>query len=330
MRVVRTQENPMGRPDHWEQVLEVVPAAVLLVDSGGAIVYANEEASLLTGYPRGELTSCGVEDLVPEARRSVHARWRTGWREERRPMGTGLDIMCRRADGTTFSADVSLAPITLDGVTYVVATLRDETERRRSEDELLKRALHDPLTGLPNRVLFLDRLDHALERRGREYHPVAVLYVDLDGFKTVNDTWGHAAGDEVLQVVGRRLAAAVRPGDTVARFGGDEFLVLCERLASTEEATEVAQRLLDAIGRPVGGRTGKVAISASVGIAVASGISETATGLVDSADQAMYRAKRAGSRIARAGDSRAQPSEVSERHPRRETPGGHHFDSRPL
>ena len=299
MRVVRIpSENPLRHPEDWERALDVVPAAVLIVDSGGAIVYANEEAALLTGYSSDELTRCGVEDLVPEAQRSAHAQWRAGWRRERRPMGAGLDIECRRADGTTFPADVSLAPITLGDAIYVVATLRDETERKRSEDELLRRALHDPLTGLPNRVLFLDRLDQTLERRGREGQPVAVLYVDLDGFKDVNDTWGHAAGDEVLQVVGRRLAAAVRPGDTVARFGGDEFLILCERLTSREEAADVAQRLLDTISVPVSGHAGPVDISASVGIAVAGNPSDTSTGLVDAADQAMYQAKRAGGRIA--------------------------------
>jgi diguanylate cyclase (GGDEF)-like protein/PAS domain S-box-containing protein len=268
------------------------------VDPDGRIVYANQEAARLTGYRRSRLERRGVDDLVPEDRRASHARWRAGWNPERRPMGSGLRINCRRAEGSTFPADVSLAPMTFGGVEFVVAGLRDETEHRRSEDELLRRALHDPLTWLPNRVLFLDRLTQAMARTGRDEGHIAVLYIDLDGFKAINDNWGHAAGDAVLRAVGRRLAGAVRPGDTVARFGGDEFLVLCERLASDPEAADVAQRLLEAIGLAPGPAIGAGGMSASVGIAVPRNASDTAAGLVDAADRAMYRAKRSGSHAA--------------------------------
>ena len=298
MSTVRTRPvNPLRSQADWERALDGVPAAVLVVDRRGVIVYANEELARLTGYPRRRLTGLNVDDLVPNDQRDLHARWRAGWRPERRPMGRGLEISCRRADGSTFPADVSLAPLTIDGAEFVVASVRDETERRRSEDELLRRALHDPLTGLPNRVLFLDRLTQALARSGREDRRMAVLYLDLDGFKAVNDQWGHAAGDAVLRTVGRRLAAAVRPGDTVARFGGDEFLVLCERLTSGSEARDVAHRLLESIGLPPRVAVG-ASISASVGIAVPRSASETAAGLVDAADRAMYRAKHDGNHIA--------------------------------
>jgi diguanylate cyclase (GGDEF)-like protein/PAS domain S-box-containing protein len=296
MRTMRIpSENPLRRPEHWERALDTVPAAVLLVDRHGSIVYANEEAGRLTGYTRAELTGLDVETLVPEPHRAAHAEWRSRWRAQRRPMGRGLDISCRRADGSTFPADVSLAPVAFEGATYVVATLRDETERRRNEEDLLRRALHDPLTGLPNRVLFLDRLTQALGRAGRQDQQVAVLYVDLDGFKNVNDTWGHGVGDAVLQAVGQRLAAALRPGDSVARFGGDEFLVLCEGLSSGDEAVEVARRLLEAVSRPLPHRAGTVAVSASVGIAMAGQPPRTAADLLDAADRAMYQAKKAGS-----------------------------------
>ncbi len=299
MPTVRTPPaNPLRTQEDWERALDGVPAAVLLVDLDGRIVYANQEAARLTGYRRTKLERLGVDDLVPDDQRASHARWRAGWTPERRPMGSGLQIRCRRADGSLFPADVSLAPMTFGGVDFVVVGLRDETDRRRNEDELLRRALHDPLTGLPNRVLFLDRLTQAVARAGRGGEHIAVLYVDLDGFKAINDNWGHAAGDAVLRAVARRLAGAVRPGDTVARFGGDEFLVLCERLTSDDEATDVAGRLLEAIGLAPGPAIGSGGMSASVGIAVHRSAADTAAGLVDAADRAMYRAKRSGSHLA--------------------------------
>jgi len=208
-------------------------------------------------------------------------------------MGTGLDIACRRADGSLFPADVSLSPLEAGGETFVVATIVDETERRRSADELFHRAVHDPLTGLANRVLLIDRLDHALARADRRAQTVAILYVDLDGFKAVNDTSGHAVGDEVLRLVADRLAGAVRPEDTVARFGGDEFVVLCEDLADPADALRVADRILADLGRPIQHRSGLARLSASIGVVMADGPGSGAA-LIEAADEAMYRAKRRG------------------------------------
>ena len=125
------------------------------------------------------------------------------------------------------------------------------TERKHAADALAHQATHDPLTGLPNRLLFLDRLDHALARSRRTGDKLAVLFLDLDDFKLVNDTLGHEAGDQLLLAMTERLQAAVRTGDTVARFGGDEFVVLCEEVVSDEVALEVADRLALACARPV-------------------------------------------------------------------------------
>ena len=167
-------------------------------------------------------------------------------------------------------------------------------ERMRVEETLSHQALHDPLTGLPNRSLFLDRLSHALFRLQREQGLIAVLFLDLDGFKMVNDSLGHEAGDELLIVLADRLRSALRPNDTVARFGGDEFTVLCEELGSVDEALAIARRLADVAAVPVViGEGLDVELTASVGIAFSRG-EGTPEGLLRDADVAMYRAKEEG------------------------------------
>ena len=151
-------------------------------------------------------------------------------------------------------------------------------------------AVHDPLTGLANRTLLHDRLEHALARAERERDATAVLFVDLDNFKQVNDAHGHAAGDAALVELGRRLQTAVRPGDTIARLGGDEFVALCEHV-DEESALAVGRRLLEAIGRPftIGGIEHK--LSASIGVALGNSDPDV---LLANADAATYGAKAAG------------------------------------
>jgi diguanylate cyclase (GGDEF)-like protein len=164
-------------------------------------------------------------------------------------------------------------------------------ELARANDELVTRALHDSLTQLPNRVLFLDRVNHALLQREDTFAHVGVLFVDLDDFKGVNDTLGHAAGDQVLVAVAERLRACLRPGDTAARLGGDEFAILC-RISSPDEATSVAARLFDALLQPVKTEGRRIRVRASIGIAVGrcGGESDAAT-LIAAADAAMYGVK---------------------------------------
>ena len=169
-------------------------------------------------------------------------------------------------------------------------------ERKAFEERLAHQSMHDPLTGLPNRLLFLDRLSLAIARCRRMHREVAVLFIDLDRFKNVNDSVGHDAGDELLVAVARRLESVLRPGDTVARFGGDEFTILCDDLTtatSRDRAIEIAQRLLESVAEPfvVGGA--RTFVSASVGIALATG-EERPEELLRDADAAMYHAKESG------------------------------------
>ena len=183
----------------------------------------------------------------------------------------------------------------------VSRSIRYAIERKRAEVELTHQALHDALTGLPNRVLFLDRLKLALARSARRSTHVAVLFLDLDRFKLINDSLGHEAGDAVLVDVATRLQNALRPGDTVSRFGGDEFTALCEDVPSERAVLMIAERMTEAVGLPFalseseGG--GETFLTASIGIAMAEGTEEpdgSAESLVRDADAAMYRAKERG------------------------------------
>jgi two-component system cell cycle response regulator len=167
-------------------------------------------------------------------------------------------------------------------------------ERQRGEAQLAHRALHDQLTGLPNRTLFLDRLQQALEQSEREALSIAVLFLDLNGFKAVNDSHGHAAGDRILRAAGRRLLASVRPGDTAARFGGDEFAVLSVSgsTGQVQDATELASRLAADIAVPFQVDANQIMLTASIGVALADGNGRSAEAVVADADEAMYLAKR--------------------------------------
>jgi diguanylate cyclase (GGDEF)-like protein len=175
-----------------------------------------------------------------------------------------------------------------------VVTLADITAHRELEQQLRAAALHDPLTGLPNRSLLVDRLALALAAALRSDAHLAVLYCDLDRFKAVNDRWGHAAGDAVLTQTAARLTAAVRPGDTVARIGGDEFVLLCPDVDGLPAAEQLAARVTAALVQPLRTGPGTVhSVGASIGVAL-SAPGATPETLLTAADEAMYRVKSAG------------------------------------
>ncbi|HZU80296.1 MAG TPA: EAL domain-containing protein, partial [Acidimicrobiales bacterium] len=208
---------------------------------------------------------------------------------------TSYDTRFERTDGSQFFVAFTASPMMSDGqANGAVLVFRDITERKAFEEQLTRHAFHDSLTGLPNRRLFLDHLDHALRRSSRSHEMHAVLFADVDRFKVINDSLGHHAGDRLLVAIAERMRASLRPGDVLARFGGDEFTILLEGLCSTEDAVAVVTRLLAEISRPVTLPDGhEVVASMSVGIAV-TGPGKSRDDLLHDADVAMYRAKGKG------------------------------------
>ncbi|HYI15590.1 MAG TPA: PAS domain S-box protein, partial [Thermomicrobiales bacterium] len=177
---------------------------------------------------------------------------------------------------------------------YIIGQAQDISARKELEARLTHQAFHDSLTGLPNRALLHDRMEHALERSRRNGETIAVMFMDLDGFKGVNDSWGHATGDQLLVAIGQRLRGWVRAGDTVARLGGDEFTILLEDIHTLEEATQVADRIIAGLETPIALDGRSLRACASVGIAFNRPAEIDPDDLLRNADVALYRAKHAG------------------------------------
>ena len=267
---------------------------VCLHDPDGVYQYLSPSVRKLLGYEPGELIGTQPVDRVhPDDRGTVVAALHSVGASGTPTQEFSYRVR-RRGGAYVWFESVYTAITGADGVVIQLqSSSRDITERKRTEQELVRLAFHDELTGLPNRALVLDRISQALKVTRRNRQNVAVLFIDLDGFKAVNDTIGHYAGDATLVAVAERLTGMVRPGDTLARLGGDEFVMLCTGVDNTEAATKVAGRVLHAIDQPftVYGRT--IDLSASIGIAVSDGHDEPLR-LVENADTAMYEAKRAG------------------------------------
>jgi diguanylate cyclase (GGDEF)-like protein/PAS domain S-box-containing protein len=273
-----------------------MPDGIVVVDAGGRIVLANRRLEQLTGYRRRELLGRGVELLVPSSLRAAHRRHRADYHArgaERRAMGrVDRDFRVRRKDGSEFSADIALSPLSSGSALQVVAVMRDITERKDLEAELEHRALHDPLTGLANRTLFFDRLRRAMLGSRRDARRMALVMMDLDCFKVVNDRYGHLVGDLVLRELGARLRSAVRATDTVARIGGDEFAWIVPRLAGRAAAARMVRKLERTIGTSLSVDGQRIEVSIAAGIALYPDDGAVADDLMRNADLALYSAKR--------------------------------------
>ena len=264
---------------------------VTVINGDGAITYQSPSIGRVLGHDSDGLLDTSYFDLV---HLDDHVDLTTLIESSMQRQGTNVaaELRIRSGDGGWCHAEVLGTSLLDDAhVAGILLNARDVTERKALESQLSHQAFHDPLTNLANRALFADRLEHALKQAARRRRPLAVLYFDLDGFKGVNDTLGHVTGDLLLKEVASRLAASVRVGDTISRWGGDEFGILLEELATDAEANAAAERLIDALREPFSVAGTEVFISASIGIVVSELGAEACDDLLRYADLAMYRAK---------------------------------------
>jgi diguanylate cyclase (GGDEF)-like protein/PAS domain S-box-containing protein len=279
-------------------VLETARDAFVAIDGAGRLLEWNRRAETMFGRRRADVLGCKLTDLViPEQLRAptvVAFKAAEAYATADVP-GTTLEVTGLRADGSEFPTEFTVWPTTTDQSVRRNAFIRDVTERNQLQDELHAMAFSDALTGLANRALFCDRLDIALAEPGLAAGALVVLFLDVDDFKTINDSLGHAAGDRLLSIAAERLQACVRPEDTVARFAGDEFALLLPDVESLAHAVAIADRIGRALREPLVLEGRKTVISASIGIASSTVSRQVgAQDMLREADAAMYHAKRSG------------------------------------
>lgn len=270
----------------------LITAATPGSESPSVIVYVNEAFERITGYTRDDVLGKSVQVLQGgETDSQVLERLREALLNDR---PVTVELVNYKKDKTPYEVEFTAFPIS-DGIfRYFVSVQRDITERKREHRQLTHKAFHDPLTNLPNRLLLMERLNRAMSRFKAHGESFSVLYLDLDGFKTINDKYGHPTGDEVLRIAGKRLESCVRPSDTIARIGGDEFIILLESVAVPMRTALVAERILQVISSPFNTQSGPLPCSISVGIAHVLPQHATGDELLAHADAALYHAKSLG------------------------------------
>ena len=279
------------------EVVANLAEGVFTIDVDGSIMSFNAAAEAIFGWAEHEIVGRPAELTVTADLRGHLGEYFATVRADG-PLAArrqGVEMTGVRRDGSSFPALTSLSAVSVAGTgTVITAIVRDLSDQKEIEALLQHQALHDGLTGLANRAMLMDRLEQALARVRRHHELCGVLFVDLDRFKAVNDSLGHAVGDRLLIEVTARITVCVRETDTVARVGGDEFVVLCESIDSVQHATEIAQRMIASICRPCRFDDDDAQVGASIGIAFSSDGVGTGDACFANADIAMYRAKKNG------------------------------------
>ncbi len=295
-RVQRRTQDLSESEERFRSVTEAASEAIIVTDQEGLVVSWNPGATEMFGRDEEEMLGKNLAAIIPDYsltdRTPTAKQLNSGKRicpGQRRTELEGL-----RKVGERFPMELSQAAWTSNGRPFYSDIIRDISERREAEKVIRHLAHHDVLTDLPNRALFMDRLTQALAKAKRDDAKLALLFIDLDKFKHINDDFGHAAGDEVLKQVARRLRSCIRETDPVGRLGGDEFTVCLTGATHGDVATQMAEKIIATLSEPyeVGGR--ELTIGASIGTAVYPNAGTTAEDLINRADRAMFDAKRGG------------------------------------
>lgn len=284
------------REERLRRIMETMVDGLVIIDERGVIETFNRAAERIFGYKASEVVGVPVNLLMPEDDGVEHQNYvdaflGTGVSQV---MGGGREVRGRRKDGTIFPLDLALSALRIADQRLFIGVLRDISERKAAEERLRFLATRDHLTGLPNRAAFRDRLEEAIGRAQRDSHLIGVLFIDLDHFKHINDSLGHSVGDRVLQAVGKRLEAYVRPGDTVAHLAGDEFTVILDNLKDPQDAARLASHLLDHLAQPFEIEGREIFTSGSIGIVIYPDNAEDSVNLMRNVDTAVNHAKKQG------------------------------------
>jgi diguanylate cyclase (GGDEF)-like protein/PAS domain S-box-containing protein len=275
-------------------VLEHIADGVMVIGTDGRIVAINPAFTQITGYTEAE--AIGQDSSLTKSSRHDEAFYKTLWEELHQTGFWRGEIWNLRKNGELYLEWLTVSAVRDNSglTTHYVGVFSDITKVKESQEQLDHMAHHDPLTSLPNRLLFHDRLHHALQRAGREAQQLAILFIDLDRFKNVNDTLGHHIGDELLKQVAEAFTSRLREGDTLARLGGDEFIVLLEGVAGEIGAAHVAEKLVSMFEQPFIVSDYELFVTASVGISMYPNDATDLNMLIRNADVAMYQAKARG------------------------------------
>ena len=309
----RVKEELQASQRQFKAIFDSAMDGIVIFNESGHIRGLNPAAEQIFGYAESDVVGQCMHRLIPRLAGTA------GPASELHMTIDGLDaagtkvreFKAVRGDGTEFDSELSISQMQVAGQRLFIGIVRDITDRKRVHERIEQLAHHDFLTKLPNRVLFRDRLERAIALANRNNGRIAVLFLDLDGFKAVNDELGHEAGDHLLCEIARRISTVIRHSDTVARVGGDEFTVILNEIGSADDVSAVAGKILGAVSLPFALAGQQRRIGVSIGIAIFPDHARAHDALLRAADASMYAAKQAGKNTFRFHDKTSAEAEFS-------------------